>query len=93
MPEPKQRGGKRPNTGGKRVGAGRKSKTGRTERLTISIRPDLKQAIENSGRTPTEFIEAAILSYLKANLKASGTEGQVEADFARASLEEEESRG
>lgn len=59
----KKRGGKRPNTGGKRVGAGRKTTTGRTEKLTISIRPDLRAAITGM---PSEFIEKAIEFYLSS---------------------------
>lgn len=49
--------------GGKRPNAGRKATTGRTDRITISIRPDLLEQIKAIG-SASEVIEKALERYL-----------------------------
>jgi hypothetical protein len=61
MPDtPTKRGGKRPNTGGKRKGAGRKSladqgKTARTETLSLRVEPDIKAWLEANGGSKKHY--------------------------------------
>lgn len=65
------RGGKRPNTGGARPGAGRKKNplTVKRAKFALQVHPDtmlmLKARSAATGQSVTAIINAAILEYLR----------------------------